>query len=251
MIIRVDHNEAAPGSVNMELDLAMLNEVRTGAADIVFRTYTWDPWCVSLGRHQSIDAINADACASAGIDIVRRPTGGRAVLHANELTYGFAAKLSIALTPQIAYSLLHQALFAALAPHVSQLAFSGIPTDLRTHYASTGVLGQVCFTSHARSEIMCGTRKVVGSAQRVIDGFVLQHGSILCGPGHERIADLLLCEEAERSHLQNEIERSSVTLSDITNTTVTADDVVLWFTEDEVDIGTHIRRSFQSLPTTA
>lgn len=244
MIVRVDHDGAASGAANMARDLSMLDDVRNNVADIMFRTYTWDPWCVSLGRNQPDTSIDAERCIASGFDIVRRPTGGRAVLHANELTYCIVVRLGPSRTAQDVYARVHEALFAILTDHVPDLAFSGVPTDLRTHYASSGALGQVCFTSHARSEIMSGTRKVVGSAQRVIDGIVLQHGSILCGPGHERISDLVITDEHQREFLRAEIGRSSITLSEVAQKDVLPSDVIQWLTGRETNIGTYIRRSF-------
>lgn len=244
MIVRVDHDGAASGAANMARDLSMLDDVQNNVADILFRTYTWDPWCVSLGRNQQEASIDAERCEAYGFDTVRRPTGGRAVLHANELTYCVVVRLNHMRTAHDVYARVHEALFACLTDHIPDLTFSGVPTDLRTHYASSGALGQVCFTSHARSEIMSGTRKVVGSAQRVIDGIILQHGSILCGPGHERISDLVNTDERQREFLRAEIGRSSVTLSELAQREVLPNDVVRWLTSGDENIETYIRRSF-------
>ncbi|MBP6509393.1 MAG: lipoate--protein ligase family protein [Candidatus Kapabacteria bacterium] len=250
MIVRVDHDGSASGAANMARDLSMLEDVRNNVADILFRTYTWEPWCVSLGRNQPETSIDAERCEASGFDIVRRPTGGRAVLHANELTYCIVVRLGPSRTARDVYARVHEALFAILTDHIPDLAFSGVPTDLRTHYASSGALGQVCFTSHARSEIMSGTRKVVGSAQRVIDGIVLQHGSILCGSGHERISDLVHTDERQREFLQAEIGRSSVTLSELAQREVLPVEVVRWLTSGDENIETYIRRSFDHFQDT-
>lgn len=213
MNIRTSHDGPARGADNMAQDLALLDSVRTGVLDVAVRTYTWEPWCVSLGHHQREDAIDRDLCELRGYDVVRRPTGGRAVLHADELTYAVAVRTSTDRTAQQIYAMVHEAIHAALLPLVPHLAFTGVGTDLRTHYASSGALGQICFTAHARTEITVDGRKVVGSAQRVLDGIVLQHGSILCGDGHEQIADLVSASESTRSSMRSTIERSSATLS--------------------------------------
>ncbi len=227
----------------------MLDEVEAGAFDILARTYMWSPWCVSLGRNQREDAIDAGVCAMSGYDVVRRPTGGRAVLHADEVTYAVVLRTTALLSPQVAYALIHEAIHAALEPLAPSLSFSGVSTDLRTHYAASGALGQVCFTSHARSEIMSGTRKVVGSAQRVIGGIVLQHGSILCGPGHEHLAEVVTATDAERGAMRATIARSSATLSEVAGRTITAQEVSTRLQDLAEQVDARLRRRFDDTPT--
>jgi lipoate-protein ligase A len=81
------------GAQNMARDLAMLEAVADGESPPTLRLYGWSPPCLSLGRHQSLDAADIDFCRTRGIDLVRRPTGGRAVLHHHELTYALIARL--------------------------------------------------------------------------------------------------------------------------------------------------------------
>lgn len=215
MIIRIEQSGFATGPVNMDTDRRMMELVRRREVAVAVRTYSWAPWCVSLGRNQEDSAISSAACLERGFDVVRRPTGGRAVLHANELTYCIVTRTKALLTPRKIYTATHELIFEALSALVGGLSFSGVPTDLRNHYASSGPLGQSCFSSHARSEIMYGNRKVVGSAQRVVNDIVLQHGSILCGPGHEGLADVIVANQEQRLQLRTDIEASSATLSSI------------------------------------
>ena len=213
MIITSHHDGAWDGARNMERDLAMLHSVQHGAYDIGFRSYAWDPWCVSLGRNQPSSALDEERCESRGIDVVQRPTGGRAVLHADELTYCIVMRIDATRSASFVYQQTHELIFTALQSMAEGLSLSTDSTDLRTHYASSGALGQACFTSHARSEIVCGGRKVVGSAQRIISGYVLQHGSILCGSGHEMLADIIVATDAERDILRTELQHASATLA--------------------------------------
>ncbi|MBU3742683.1 MAG: hypothetical protein FGM24_10425 [Candidatus Kapabacteria bacterium] len=211
----------ATGRDNMDRDMALLAEAeRSGLWHM--RTYTWRPWCVSLGKHQSLDVIDDVALRQLGFDVVHRPTGGRAVLHANELTYCVAAPIAEGQTAQHIYAAVHTLIVVALRSlHVPELEFQEVPTDLRLHYASSGVAGASCFTSSARSEIMARGRKVVGSAQRVINGFVLQHGSILCGAGHEQLADVVRAEPSQRDVLRSRIHQGAITLSDLAGRAIT------------------------------
>lgn len=222
MHVLLEHGRDLSGADNMARDLELLDAVRSGKHDIAFRTYTWKPWCVSLGKHQSRNVIDQAALAVRGWDVVHRPTGGRAVLHANELTYCVIVPLSAERTAHIVYERIHILLLASLQTLVPQLSFERSPTDLHHHYATAGATAVSCFTSSARTEILAGGRKVVGSAQRVVDGIVLQHGSILCGPGHEQLADVIVGMDEQRSVLRQRTQEQSTTLSEEAGETIDA-----------------------------
>lgn len=213
------------GADAMAADRSLAEAVaRSGAAD--FRLYTWKPWCVSLGFNQREADIDAEALFTLGFDCVRRPTGGRAVLHANELTYCVAVPLSSGKGPRHIYAAIHEALLVGMAPFLSKdVEFSRVPTDLRKHYASGDAPGAACFSSSAESEIMWKGRKMVGSAQRVLGSVILQHGSILCGPGHERLADVLRVDEEARERVRCTLRDGAVTMSEAAGTHITATDI--------------------------
>src|SRR3954449_10959301 len=82
----------ADGAANMARDEAIFASLVDGAAQPTLRLYRWHPACLSLGRFQRTDAVNRAACERAGVGIVRRPSGGRALLHAAELTYAIIAR---------------------------------------------------------------------------------------------------------------------------------------------------------------
>lgn len=204
------------GAANMRRDLAMWETVHRGDVDVLMRTYTWDPWCVSLGKHQAIDVVDASAVRELGFDVVHRPTGGRAVLHADELTYCLVVRLADGRSAQDVYAAAHTLIVNALRQlDLPELSFQDVPTDLRQHYAASGAAGASCFTSSARSEIMARGKKVVGSAQRVMDGIVLQHGSILCGSGHERLAEVLRVADDQRDLVRERLQGGAITLSEV------------------------------------
>ena len=219
-------SSAATGAENMRRDLELWELVRDGHKPVSLRLYSWQPWCVSLGKHQPLEAIDVEAAQHYGFDVVHRPTGGRAVLHADEVTYCICTPVQDSLQARSVYAEVHRLLFASLSALSANLAFASLDSDLRTHYSANGPMGQACFTSHARSEILWHGRKVVGSAQRVIDGVLLQHGSILCGPGHERLADVIRAEDRERDALRSSIDTSSATLTQAAARVVTVDEVI-------------------------
>lgn len=225
--MHVEASGPATGQENMTRDIAMVDAVRTGTATAQVRLYTWEPWAVSLGRNQPESHINRDALQKLGFGLVRRPTGGRAVLHANELTYCIAVKKSAVVSTQQFYADVHDLLRIALQRIVgSELEYQTVPTNLRRHYAASGPMGAACFSSSATSEIMWGGRKVVGSAQHVDANTILQHGSILCGPGHEQLADVLAQQRDQRANIRQSIADGSATLSEIAGTSITPEDII-------------------------
>ncbi len=170
-----------PGSENMALDMALLQAVVTRKSSPVLRLYGWRPSCLSLGRHQPESAADLGFCRSAGIDVVRRPTGGRAVVHHLELTYSVTGWLGSHPLPrhvQSAYRLLCAALVRALRT-------LGVDAELTPDAANAGMPSPAssvpCFKAPAGGEVMVEGRKLVGSAMRVHRGAILQHGSILLG----------------------------------------------------------------------
>lgn len=169
------------GAFNMALDEELLARAQAGETRPVLRLYTWDPPAVSIGRFQSAAAVNSDACLKRGFDIVRRATGGRAVLHRKELTYSVAARTD-------------SPLFSSSIPGTYRLIASGIVAGLRhlglpaemvsRRSRHAGLVQKkpkeaACFSSPSWYEIVVNGRKLVGSAQRRDSRAFLQHGSIL------------------------------------------------------------------------
>lgn len=170
------------GVYNMSVDEKLLARAQAGEQVPVLRFYTWDPAAVSIGRFQKIeDSVNADACKQHGFDIVRRITGGRAVLHNKELTYSIIARADNPLFPSNVLGT-YKLIAAGLLQGLKNL---GIPAEMvsrsNRHAAlvKKGVKDPACFSSPSWYEILVHGRKIIGSAQRRLSGAFLQHGSIL------------------------------------------------------------------------
>jgi lipoate-protein ligase A len=159
----------------MGVDEALLATATAGGVPTL-RLYTWQgPW-LSLGYAQRPDAERLAACAEAGVGVVRRVTGGLAVLHGADLTYAVAAPETLfpaGLRPT--YETLAGALLAALRA-------LGVEAQRATAAADAGPGGFDCFAEPAADELCVGERKLVGSAQRRGGGGVLQHGSLRLAP---------------------------------------------------------------------
>jgi lipoyl(octanoyl) transferase len=178
---------AAGGAVNMAVDQTLLESVQQQPRPVL-RLYRWNPPCLSLGRNQMATGVyDAARAAAAGIDIVRRPTGGLAVLHHGEITYSVMAPLTTFGGPRAAYSAINSAIVAALREW-------GVPADLAPPgpvRPPHGNAAPPCFDAPAPGEIVAAGRKLVGSAQRCERRTLLQHGSLLLDGSQAIVAELM------------------------------------------------------------
>jgi lipoate-protein ligase A len=167
------------GARNMARDMAILEAVSAGESPPTLRLYGWAPPCLTLGRHQGPGAANFDFCLAEGIDIVRRPTGGRALLHHLELTYAVAAPLGKGPLPrglQDAYRRICGALVRAMQALGIDSELSGGDVNLQLPGPRSAV---PCFEAPAGGEVVVRGRKLIGSAMRAHGPAILQHGAIL------------------------------------------------------------------------
>ena len=172
---RLLQHGAAHGAFNMGVDEALLGSAVEGIATLRF--YGWEGHWLSLGYAQRLDPRRIAACRDAGVGIVRRVTGGRAVLHGSDLTYCLAAP-ETALPEGLggSYRLVADALIAGL----QSLGVAAVRTAATRGTAGSSELD--CFAAPAEDEICVRGRKLAGSAQRRTRGGVLQHGSIRLAP---------------------------------------------------------------------
>ncbi len=173
------------GAANMARDHALWRGCEEGQLTApVIRVYQWKPAAVSIGHHQSTEQLDFDALRRDKVSVVRRPTGGGAVLHDEELTFAVAAPLlrgERRETAKQAYAVVSDALVATLRSF-------GVDAKCRSDGRAQA---QVCFSSTLGHEITVGGRKLVGSALRRGRRSFLIHGSILLGDGHCRLLEYL------------------------------------------------------------
>ncbi len=207
------------GWVNMSFDQALLDDAdRLGTATL--RLYRWDPPCLSLGRNESTRHYDRARIAQLGIDVVRRPTGGRAVWHEHEVTYAVAAPVDTFGSLRAGYRAIHERLAAALRSLGADATLA--PVRPRPS-AGPAVRPGACFSHPVGGEVLIAGRKVVGSAQlRQGDAF-LQHGSILLGGAQETIEAVIRQPSAIR-HQTSDV-RTATTLSAALGRSVTFEEV--------------------------
>lgn len=166
---------ADSGARNLATDQAVAEHVRDGASPPTLRFYTWRPAALSLGYGQPLAAVDADLARQAGIDLVRRPTGGQAILHNDELTYAVMLPRTHALA---AGGVLRS--YKRLSVGF-QRGFAALRLDARQDDWRPGASdgeGLLCFASPSTHELSANGVKIMGSAQTRLGGGLLQHGSI-------------------------------------------------------------------------
>lgn len=203
------------GKFNMDFDLELAKRF---PANPILRLYRWKPYCISLGANQKHDEVNEQKAKNDNIDIVKRPTGGRAILHSEELTYSVVFPLELNYSAKSIYSEINSALKEGLIiynPVLNQLELEHNQVDFKNFYKEDK--SAICFAVSAKSEINFNNKKLVGSAQRKIGKVVLQHGSILCGDYHLNIVDYLNLNELKKSEIRKEISETTIDLKSILN----------------------------------
>lgn len=178
---------ATAGDVNMAFDEALMQRAAAGIA--VFRVYGWSSPTLSLGRNQRARGLyNLGAAREMGIGIVRRPTGGRALLHHREITYSATLPARDAADARVAYEFINGILLVGLR-HL------GVPVTVATQTFAVPPGPRPCFDFPSDRELVVGSRKLVGSAQWRHAGTLLQHGSILAHDDQGLIGPLLVSPE--------------------------------------------------------
>lgn len=206
--------DSGSGQYNMDLDLQLAKNNR--GKEAFFRLYRWNPYCISLGLNQNFDSIDSNKASRDNIDIVKRPTGGRAILHAEELTYSVVYPLKENLSLRNFYCEINKALKVGLIQYderLSGIELESVQPDFKNFYKES--VSEICFSVSAKSEINFSGKKLVGSAQRKIGNTVLQHGSILCGDYHTKIIDYLYLSNEEYSSAKAKMLNNTIDLKRI------------------------------------
>ena len=174
----------ATGADNMALDEALMQRAAT-SGEWVLRVYSWSQPTISLGRNQTArDRYDLDTIRERGYGIVRRPTGGRAILHHREITYSVTAPVHAAGDLRESYERINALLVDAL----HRLGVGVQVAAPRERAMAPGLTP--CFDTPAAGELVVGAHKLAGSAQWRADGALLQHGSILIADDQTELAAL-------------------------------------------------------------
>jgi lipoate-protein ligase A len=173
---RVIEHPPAKGAWNMAVDEAILESVYSGESPPTLRLFAWAPACLSLGHAQPFSEVNVDNLAKHGWDVVRRPTGGRAILHVDELTYSVIAPKN---DPRVAGGVLESYLRLSQAL-LESLRIIGLASEANEKKPGNhkGQPNPVCFEVPSNYEITVNGKKLIGSAQARRKEGILQHGTL-------------------------------------------------------------------------
>ena len=198
------------GAWNMAVDEAILESTGRKEALPTLRLYAWQPACLSLGYAQSIQDVDQDGLRNLGWDLVRRPTGGRAVLHVDELTYSVSGPSD---EPRLAGTVLesYNRIAAALVHALDSL---GLPVQVQQlQPGNTRNANPVCFQEPSTYEITVNGKKLIGSAQVRRREGVLQHGAVPLLGDLGRITQVLVYgDELSRDRARHQLLQQATTV---------------------------------------
>lgn len=222
---------------NMALDEALLLSCQKGDSPPIVRFYLWNPLAISIGYSQSVEkTVDSKKCRDNHISVVRRITGGRAVLHEDEITYTVCASSEYFFQLGENTSQTYQKLSWAWLESLRVLGIDAewVKPSVTANPPSFTLLGsKPCFISSSRYEITVNGKKLIGSAQRRFscrsdlagqDSFI-QHGSILTGKGKYSLAEFLP-EENSLEMMKRSLEEKSANIEEILKRRIRMDEMI-------------------------
>ena len=226
-------SDAMSPDMNMAVDEAILTAHSEGKVPPTVRFYTWNPATLSIGYFQKSEKeIDTEEVAKRRIGFVRRPTGGRAVLHDKELTYSVIVSEKHPQMPSSvteAYKVISLGLlygFQALGLKAEMVSLAS--EEEKEKYSSPG--SSACFDSPSWYELVVEGKKVAGSAQTRQKGVILQHGSILLDMDVELLFSLLkFPSERVKQRMIDSFRQKAVTINDVSPTPVSLQEAVAAF----------------------
>ena len=222
---RLINTGVSDGAANMAIDEAIMRSVAEDRSPPTLRFYGWAPPCVSVGYSQSVrKEVDLDRCRERGYTWVRRPTGGRALLHIDELTYSIVAPQGEA---RVAGDIItsYRRLSLGLVEGLRTLHGGVVQAD---RMETDGGLEKsaACFDVPSHYEVTAYGRKLVGSAQVRRNGVVLQHGALPLEGDISRLVDVLVLPEPDRVALRDKLLERAIALDVVVGRVVPFDEAV-------------------------
>lgn len=206
---RLIKSAPAPGSWNMAVDEALLESTREGKAPPTLRLFAWEPACLSLGYAQEFTDVDMERLNARGWEVVRRTTGGRAIVHTDELTYSVTGADN---EPRLAGDILtsYLRLSTAILAALENLGLA-VETHQKEQVEKRPMADPVCFEVPSNYEMTINGKKLVGSSQARKKGGVLQHGVLPLYGDLTRITEVLVfdSEEARSRTAERLLQRAS------------------------------------------
>ncbi len=215
------------GATNMAIDEAILHALAEGVGRPTLRFFQWQPPCLSLGYNQHWAEVDAEACQSLGYTWTRRPTGGKAILHTDEVTYSLIIPQN---DPRVKGGIMnsYRALSFGLLRGLEKLGVVASQATKEETKAkrNAGGGGPVCFDTPSRYEITWQGKKLIGSAQLRRRKIVLQHGTLPLYGDLQRILAVLTFSEEERVQQARLLPERAITLEQVVGRALTFEAVI-------------------------
>ena len=224
---------ASSPSFNMALDEALLNWHSEGLIPPVIRFYSWQPAALSIGYFQKVEKeIDMEAVNRLGLGFVRRPTGGRGVLHEHELTYSIIVSEDYPDMPETvteAYRVLSEGLLEGFK-NLGLDAYFSVPDTDEKRADLAKPKSAVCFDAPSWYEMVVEGKKVAGSAQTRQKGVILQHGAILIDLDAEKLLSVFkFSSEQAKERMRAKIPEKAVSINSLRKQPATAEECVRAF----------------------
>lgn len=217
------------GWFNMAADDYFSTSIHNSEYKAILRFYFWDPPAVSLGKNQDDSTISLNNCSDAKWDVVKRSTGGRALLHLEDLSYSLIMRLedkSLSRLRQI-YEGLAEALISVLQFYNVSSSYCGTSREMNSNLFNT----KLCLNSRVRGEVQVREKKINAVSQRVYKDSVLQHGSIFFSSDSDQIVSVTKFDGFSINDLSNELRKNATTMLHETGENIDRSDFALRFSE--------------------
>lgn len=228
----IDSGNCSP-SFNMALDEALLDWHSEGKIPPTIRFYGWNPATLSIGYFQKVEKeIDLDAVKEHNLGFVRRPTGGRGVLHEHELTYSVIVSEEYPDMPKTvteAYRVISEGILRGFLL-LGLEAYFAVPKTSEEREALKSPRSAVCFDAPSWYELVVEGRKVAGSAQTRQKGVILQHGSILLDLDEDKLFSLFKYpSERVKERMQKAFKEKAVAINEISSKKITIEEAKIAF----------------------
>lgn len=223
----IDSGDCSP-AFNMALDEALLDWHSEGEIPPIIRFYGWNPPTLSIGYFQKVEKeIDMEAVKEHGLGFVRRPTGGRGVLHEHELTYSVIVSEDYPEMPKTvteAYRVISEGILKGFH-HLGLEAYFAVPQTPAERDSLKNPRSAVCFDAPSWYELVVEGRKVAGSAQTRQKGVILQHGSILLDLDEDKLFSLFkYTNERVKERMQKAFKNKAVAINEISPRKITIEE---------------------------
>lgn len=220
----IDSGNCSP-AFNMAMDESLLNWQSKGEIPPVIRFYGWEPATLSIGYFQKAEKeIDMDAVKRQGLGFVRRPTGGRAVLHEHELTYSVIVPESYPGMPNTvteAYRVISEGILKGFR-RLGLDAYFSVPETEQEKQALKAPKSSVCFDAPSWYELVVEGRKIAGSAQTRQKGIILQHGAILLDLDEDKLFSVFkFADERVKEKMRTNLKNKAAAINEIAGRTIT------------------------------